>query len=272
MKTIITKKGALPGKTLAVFAGVHGNETAGIEVVKKMIREIEPDRGTVHFVLANPLAIKNNVRYIESNLNRDFIAKQTASTYEQKRATVLMKLLDDCDTLLDLHAYRSDAKTVLPFAICEKRCSDVVEKFDLPISISGISSFQDGGTNGYMEKQNKVGIVVELGSIDRPEDFFDLGVRCVEVFLQHYQCLEGVVSTHSKNKTEYLKVVGVYRKNTSSFKFLKKYRSFDKITKNKAIASDGGVIVSAKYDGRIMFPSQNDAIGIEAFWLLSNES
>jgi succinylglutamate desuccinylase len=267
MKSIITKKGKLPGKTVAIFAGIHGNERAGISIVEDLIMNLEVIRGTVHLVFGNPAAIKAQARFIESNLNRDFIKVISPKTYEQKRAVTLMKLLDTCDALLDLHAYRSSVKNAAPFAIAEPRCHKIISKFNVPFSIASISSFQGGSTNGYMEQQNKVGIVLELGAIEKPEKYKALGKDCVLTFLSHFGNINNV-NAKIIIKPKYLKVTGVYRKNTKNFTFTKKYQSFDQVLAKEPIARDGGLIVSAVESGYILFPSDKDAVGLEAFWLL----
>lgn len=72
---VLKKEGALPGKTVAVFGGVHGNEGAGIHAVRNAHKTLEIKRGVVYFVEANPLAIQNNVRAINKNLNVAFSAR-----------------------------------------------------------------------------------------------------------------------------------------------------------------------------------------------------
>ena len=56
---VMNKKGiykidsGISGPKIAIFSGVHGNETAGIEAVKKALKEIEIKKGVVYFVFAN---------------------------------------------------------------------------------------------------------------------------------------------------------------------------------------------------------------------------
>ena len=268
MKSIIIKKGVLPGKTVAVFAGIHGNEKAGISVVTNLAKDLQILQGTVYFVLGNPEAISKNIRYTESNLNRDFLKSSFKKTYEQNRATTLMKILDSCDALLDLHAYNTNVVDPIPFAICEPRCHQIIKKFNIPFSVANISKFQGGSTNGYMESQKKIGIVIELGSINRPQDFIDLGVECTLKFLDHFKIISKFKKSISMN-TEYLNVVSMYKKNTNDFKFATEFATFDNVSKNEVIAVDAGISISALNSGRIMFPNDNSPVGTEAFWLLN---
>ena len=267
MKSIVTKKGKLPGKTVAIFAGIHGNETAGITILNNLISNLHVVRGTVHLVFGNPPAILKNIRYVESNLNRSFIKLNNSKTSEQKRATTLMKLLDSCDALLDLHAYRAGPNIAFPFTICEPRCHKIIAKFNVPFSISNISSFQAGSTNGYMELKKKIGIVLELGAIEKPEDYIALGLDCALSFLSYFNNIKKV-PTPRQYSTEYLKVIGVYRKNSKDFKFKKTYQSFDSLKAKEVIAVDGGLTVFTQTRARILFPSATDSVGVESFWLL----
>jgi len=269
MKLITTKKSKNPGKTVAIFAGIHGDEKAGIKATEKVIKEIDLQSGTVHFVLGNPKAVKKNIRYTESNLNRDFIKTNSPKTYEQKRAQELMELLDNCDALLDLHAYKEPLGDATPFAICEPHCFEVVKKLPIKKIVSNITSFQDGSTNGYMDKHNKIGVVVELGAIETPEKYVGLGVGCIYSFLHYFSMVESRKT--QKVKQDFLKVAGVHRKNVEEFSFSKKRKSFDKVEKGEVIAKDGLLNICAESDGRILFPNPNGPVGVEVFWFLTNK-
>ena len=117
-KSIIVKVGKKPGKTLAVFAGVHGNEKVGVKALETLLPKIKIESGKVYFVFANPRAIRSGIRKTQKDLNRSFISGKTEKTYEDRRARLLMRILNKSDVLLDLHAFRY--KTGTPFIICEK--------------------------------------------------------------------------------------------------------------------------------------------------------
>ncbi|HMB66193.1 MAG TPA: succinylglutamate desuccinylase/aspartoacylase family protein, partial [Patescibacteria group bacterium] len=168
---IIKKSGGKPGKKLAVFAGVHGNEKAGVFALEKLIKNLEIEAGEVYFVYANPRAIEQDVRYTEKNLNRCFF-KEAGGSYEEKRAKELMPILDECDALLDLHA--SNNKEATPFVICGEDCRDIVGIFDFDIISFGWDDIEPGSTDGYMYHQGKPGICLECGSVYQSEENFDL--------------------------------------------------------------------------------------------------
>ncbi|HBX54816.1 succinylglutamate desuccinylase [Pseudomonas sp. UBA2684] len=64
------------GLDLLLSAGVHGNETAPIELLDRLLRgiarsELKP-RARILFLLGNPPAIRRGERYIEQDINRLF--------------------------------------------------------------------------------------------------------------------------------------------------------------------------------------------------------
>lgn len=75
MKRIIGNfQGAQPGKLFIAMAGIHGNETSGIEALDrifKYLNKVKPDfKGTFTGLTGNFKAIKENKRYIDKDFNR----------------------------------------------------------------------------------------------------------------------------------------------------------------------------------------------------------
>ena len=64
--TEIKKRGPREGRTVAVFAGIHGDEKAGVEAMDKVINECSIDTGMVYFVFGNPEAIKKAIAQYRS--------------------------------------------------------------------------------------------------------------------------------------------------------------------------------------------------------------
>lgn len=265
-QTIITKTAMKPGKTIAIFGGVHGNEKIGVMLIDKLIKSFEPHNGTVHFVYGNPRAIEQNMRFTETNLNRNFIKIQNPISYEEQRAQELMELLDTCDGLLDLHSYNEPDMQIPTFAICEKGSFPAVKQLPITSVLSGFNDVQKGSSNGYMEEHNKVGIVIELGSIMNPERYMDTAQACVMNFLQHFGVIKKDI-TDGQEQT-FLEVANVHRRKNEAFKFKKKYVSFDTVKSGEVIATDGPLNLQAMSNGKILFPRYDSPIGAESFWIL----
>ncbi len=267
---VVEKVGSKSGPRVAVFCGVHGNERAGILVVERLIKELEIDAGTVYFVFANQLAIERGVRFVELNLNRLFSRIGTPpDCYEARRAQELMDLLDTCDALLDLHSYRAPLllERATPFAICEPLSLAIAESLPVPIVIQGFSAVQVGGTDGYLFSQRKVGICVELGALECPEAFVELGSETVHTFLHKMGCLRDGADTKSVQGQQHLSLRMMYRKTHESFRFLKPFRSFDTVSAGETIARENALDLIAEETSVIVFPSAEGPIGTEVFML-----
>lgn len=101
------------GPRLLVFGGIHGNETCGTEAINALMHELDAGtlklaKGSVTFVpMCNPLAHAAGVRYVEKNLNRIFKIHTSPTCEEERFATVLARMVENCDVLLDLHSFHT---------------------------------------------------------------------------------------------------------------------------------------------------------------------
>lgn len=70
------------GPTLIITGGLHGNEPAGIEAMRRVIPELNllksKLRGRVYFVAGNTTALEHGVRFIDIDLNRAWTRKNMA--------------------------------------------------------------------------------------------------------------------------------------------------------------------------------------------------
>ncbi len=261
---IIKKSGKTPGKKIAIFAGIHGNEKAGVLALEKLIKNIKIEKGEVYFVYANPGAILKNVRYVEKNLNRCFLRNSEGDTYEEIRARELMNILDECDVLLDLHA--SNNKNSTPFIICEEEYCDIVKIFDFNIISSGWVGIEPGATDGYMHNQSKVGICLECGSVYESEENQDLAYKSALQFLKYFGAISKEIEFNKKEK-RIIRVFEAVKKKTENFSFVKDFADFEKLEESKVFAQDGDKEYIAKKNECIIFPNSNKKIGEEVFIL-----
>jgi len=250
------------GPTLAVFAGVHGDERAGVMAVNKLSEQLEINRGVLYLVLANPPAIDEGVRYQGKNLNRCFIAKNPEESYEDKRANILMRILDECDALLDLHAFKSERGEA--FVICEEDSFEVADIFDVGVVSSGWTQAEPGATDGYMHKQGKIGICLECGPINQANQYKEFAIKSVLQFLKFYGLIDSDVKFSESDK-HYVKAKYAHTRRSQDFNMDKQLQHLQILEEGQLIAIDGEEIFKAKNGEYIIFPDPLANIGDEAF-------
>ncbi len=101
------------GKTIFISAGIHGDEINGIEIVRKFIQEINPEKlkGTIIFLpILNPWGFKEKSRYVpfdNKDLNRCFNKNGNSVSYKIAKA-LMKKVVRKCDFGIDLHDGRTN--------------------------------------------------------------------------------------------------------------------------------------------------------------------
>jgi len=92
---------------LAVMAITHGNETAGLAAVNEWLSQLNYSWVNLDIRLAvllgNVPAAKAGVRFLERDLNRSFARTGELTTWEEKRASELGKVMSRSRYFLDLH-------------------------------------------------------------------------------------------------------------------------------------------------------------------------
>ena len=184
---IKTRKSKTPGKTIAVIGGIHGNEPAGIKVIK-LLEKIKPLSGQLHLIYGNPEAIKQKVRFTEENLNRTF-HNRTGKKYEHIRAREIRKILKKCDAVLDIHGYGSSWGPKKPFIICEKGSIEIAKLLGIKTISYNWKQFHKGSTDHYMDKIDKIGICIECGPNEDKESY-KIGLEVAERFLAIFDIID----------------------------------------------------------------------------------
>ena len=88
-------------KAIVLSAGVHGNETAPIELLAQLSQDIFAGalqlKVKLMLILGNPVAIRSGQRYVENDMNRMFCGahQQFSETFEAKRVAELERLVAD---------------------------------------------------------------------------------------------------------------------------------------------------------------------------------
>lgn len=105
---ILVVNGATPGKTLCLTGAVHGDELNGIEMVRRVVFDIDPAKltGTIIGVpVANIMGFRRNSRYLPDrrDWNRYFPGNTHGSSASRLAHSFFTKIILHCDSLVDLH-------------------------------------------------------------------------------------------------------------------------------------------------------------------------
>ncbi|MGV8919410.1 MAG: succinylglutamate desuccinylase [Pseudomonas sp.] len=106
------------GMDLLLSAGIHGNETAPIELLDQLLHDIArgdlKPRARILFLFGNPEAMRRGERYIEQDVNRLFNGRhEQTSGFEALRACELERLADSFFSLPDRYRVHYDLHTAI---------------------------------------------------------------------------------------------------------------------------------------------------------------
>ena len=105
---VLVVHGKKPGPVLCLTAAVHGDELNGIETVRQVIHDLDPERlkGTVIGVpIVNLQGFHRNSRYLPDrrDLNRFFPGNPDGSSASRIAYSLFNSVILHCDALVDLH-------------------------------------------------------------------------------------------------------------------------------------------------------------------------
>ncbi|MEI8328188.1 MAG: succinylglutamate desuccinylase/aspartoacylase family protein [Candidatus Taylorbacteria bacterium] len=254
------------GPTSIILAGVHGNETCGVEALRKILSSLQIEKGRVLFGYGNPHAIETNQRFTETNLNRMFKSEEMLSnkektSYEYGRAQFLKKYLNQADALLDIHASTTPGSK--PFIICEANADEISKYLPVDIIVSGFDKVEPGGTDYYMNSIGKIGICIECGYLDDPQS-----VQVAEDAAIAFLKARGHISNDlTPKKQSYICMYDIYLTKTEKFTLSKPFDDFETIERDQIIGTDGDEEVRSLDDSVILFAQNSERIGDEAYLL-----
>lgn len=127
---VLVARGEKPGPTMCFVAAVHGDELNGIEVVRRVLYEVNPEKlkGTLIGVpIVNLQGFARNSRYLPDrrDLNRYFPGNPRGSAASRLAYSFFNEVMRHCHTLVDLHT-GSFHRTNLPQIRANLNNDDVV--------------------------------------------------------------------------------------------------------------------------------------------------
>ena len=287
-------EGQHKGATIIFFAGIHGNETAGVFALDEVIKTIDPKHvnGTIYGIAGNLKALKEHQRYLDKDLNRLWTKAQLetlrfkdqfiAEDLEQLKVLELLQHIISTNSgpfyFIDFHT--TSSKT-LPFitindALINRKFSKL---FPVPI-VLGIEEYLEGPLLSYINELGYVSLGFESGQHDEKEaidnciSFIHLALVYTETltednlpqFQDHYDQLQ----INANHLSEIFEVVYLYRiKEDEVFKMNSGFKSFQHINKGTVLANSNEEDIKSTFNARLFMPLYQ-AKGEEGFFIIKS--
>ena len=271
-------------KTFLIFAGVHGNEKLGIQALEELFREFEEKQvdfdGTIIGIACNLAALKQDIRYIHKDLNRQWylskIRKLAALPYgmlntsediEQKH--ILELILDVVYDkgkelmLIDLHTTSAIGGC---FCITNSHPRSKELALDIPVPlINGMVGKIKGTTLEYFDELGLPAVAYEAGQHTEIEAVDRMKAGLVSIFtktsclnerdLEPYQYILDKMTQDFNHLPQNVEVVHLH-KITEEDEFMMNpgYINFQEVKKGEHLADDRNGKILAPSDGLILMP------------------
>lgn len=289
--------GRTPGPVLVCVAGMHGNEPAGIEALERVHDTLTTEAyridGTFVAVLGNQAALADNVRFVDSDLNRHWTRERIGRVAldREPNPTVsedldLLELHDLISDILD-HAtgesYLIDLHTTsgrsAPFGTVGDTLRNRRFALQLPLPlIMGLEEHLEGTMLEFFNDRGHITLGLEGGrhddesSVDRIEAAVLLALEAAGVLrderaAQRLADARTFLARLSRNLPKVLEVrhrhfVGPH----DQFAMRPGYASFQEVAENEHLADDESGPVTAPETGLILMPLYQPA-GDDGFFI-----
>ncbi len=177
--------GATDGARLWLSATIHGDEINGVEIIRRVLRELDPGelRGSVVAApIVNVFGFSTHSRYLPDrrDLNRSFPGSKKGSLAARLAKIVMTALVEPCSHGIDLHTAAS-GRMNLPQLRCDLEDEETLrcaEAFGAPLMMH--SAGPGGSLRRAATRLGKTVLVYEAGEVLRYNPVaIDVGVEGV---------------------------------------------------------------------------------------------
>lgn len=98
---------------LLFIGGTHGNEGFGVEALRETEATYERTTYNYDWIVGNPRALKANVRFTKTDLNRSAPGNPASRNYEERRAAEIVEISREYDAVIDVHGTVADCGLVI---------------------------------------------------------------------------------------------------------------------------------------------------------------
>jgi len=292
---IASIRGTLPGPTLIILGGIHGNEPAGVLAANRVWLRMQKRRavlrGEVVLLRGNTRALEQRVRYIDADLNRQWTAENVRAAELERGTPEVSELIEQRELLMvireainrargeiyfvDLHTTSADGQ---PFATVGDTLRNRRFAVTFPLTIVlGLEEQIDGTLLEYVNNRGAITMGVEAGqhkamtSVDNHEAVIWIATAATGNFrredLPELDQSRSVLKRASGGK----KVVEVRHRHPivpeDHFKMEPGFKNFQAVRRGKVLARDRAGAIRASETGLILMPLYQ-ALGDDGFFLV----
>ena len=188
---VLVANGHSEGPVLCIIAAIHGDELNGIEMVRRVIEEVDPSalKGAVIGVpIVNLYGFQRGSRYLPDrrDLNRFFPGNADGSSASRIARAFFDEIIRHCSAVVDIHT-GSFHRTNLTQLRADLSNKDVV---DLTKGFGGLSVLDDKGSLGTLRRAATAAgipsVTLEAGEPMRlQESHVKSGVRGITSLMSH---------------------------------------------------------------------------------------
>lgn len=184
--------GAQPGPAMFVSAAIHGDELNGVEIIRRILRRLEPATicGTLLLVpVVNGYGFIGRSRYLPDrrDLNRSFPGSPTGSLAARLAHLFMQQVVRRCQIGIDLHTaavHRINLPQIRAAFADSPQCRSLVEAFGAQIALE--SPERPGSLREAARERGVDVLVYEGGEGLRFDEFaIDAGVDGVMRVMEH---------------------------------------------------------------------------------------
>ena len=190
---LVVLHGRRPGPGLWISAAIHGDELCGVEIVKRVITGIDPERlnGTLYAVpIVNTFGFLQHTRTLPDgrDLNRCFPGSTQGSLASRLANIFMTEIVARCDYGIDLHTAGSgrDNLPQVRADLDDEQTALAAQAFGAPVMVH--SRLRDGSLRAAAGARGKKTLLFEGGPPQRFDDraiaVGERGVRNVMALLR----------------------------------------------------------------------------------------
>ncbi|WP_350284872.1 succinylglutamate desuccinylase/aspartoacylase family protein [uncultured Croceitalea sp.] len=288
-------KGGDNGPTLVFFAGIHGNEPAGVLALQQVFENLREKRfkisGNIYGLAGNLNALQKQIRYQDEDLNRIWNSEKlqkvnesvTADLHSEEREMLwlyeqLLTILNNSAPpfyFIDLHTTSSET---LPFIVMNDSMLNrrFVMNYPLP-KVLGIEEYLHGALLSFINEMGYVSFGFESGQHDEPSavsnniDFIHytlLLTSSVQANKRWSKQVRGKVHKMSGIASSFFEITYEHRLTASDeFEMSPGFVNFQKVQKGVKVATYNADAIVAEKTTQIFMPLYQTQ-GSEGFYYI----